>query len=199
MKMEFENFIGIAPNVITDDLCSTFVKWFDAASENNLTLSSYEQSEMRGINRKDESVVVPSGLPEHMFPTKFSEELWNSLNNSIGTYHTEYDIGVNLTSYSYKVHRVHTSGGYHIWHHEHSTFFPRRTLAWHLTLESPKRGGETEFLYQSMRVEPEVGKLLIWPAGFTHKHRGNPPLEGQKTYMTGWYELIDPELRTTKK
>ena len=112
MKMEFENFIGIAPNVITDDLCSTFVKWFDAASENNLTLSSYEQSEMRGINRKDESVVVPSGLPEHMFPTKFSEELWNSLNNSIGTYHTEYDIGVNLTSYSYKVHRVHTSGGY---------------------------------------------------------------------------------------
>ena len=61
-----------------------------------------------------------------------------------------------------------------------------------MTLESPKKGGETEFLYQSMRIEPEVGKLLIWPAGFTHKHRGNPPLEGQKTYMTGWFDLINP-------
>ena len=43
-----------------------------------------------------------------------------------------------------------------------------------------------------MRIEPKVGQLTIWPAGFTHKHRGNPPLEGQKTYITGWFELTPP-------
>ena len=43
-----------------------------------------------------------------------------------------------------------------------------------------------------MRIEPKVKQLLIWPAGYTHTHRGNPPLEGQKTYITGWFEEVDP-------
>ena len=192
MKTKFENFISITSNAITDDLCSEYVKWFDAVSENNLTVSSFEQSGTRVIDRKDKSVIVPIDLPEYMFPTKFSGELWGNLNNSIREYYTEYDIGTQMTSYSYKVHRFRPSSGYHVWHHEHNFFYSQRILAWHLTLEAPKRGGETEFLFQSMRIEPEVGKLLIWPAGFTHKHRGNPPLEGQKTYMTGWFDLINP-------
>tara|TARA_B110000977_G_C10900447_1_gene425065 strand:- start:544 stop:753 length:210 start_codon:yes stop_codon:yes gene_type:complete len=61
-----------------------------------------------------------------------------------------------------------------------------------IIIEAPSRGGETEFLYQSMRVEPKVGQLTIWPAAFTHKHRGNPPLEGRKTYITGWFDVTPP-------
>jgi len=191
--MKFENFIGITPNAITDDLCSNFVKWFDLISENNLTMSAFEDQNMRGSDRKDESISFPSYMPEQMFPGQDSIELWNYLSQCVAEYYSEYDINAPMTSYAYKVHRVHPSGGYHVWHHEHNFYNSRRVLAWHLTLESPKKGGETEFLYQSMRLEPEVGKLILWPAGFTHKHRGNPPLEGQKTYMTGWFELIDPE------
>ena len=54
-------------------------------------------------------------------------------------------------------------------------------------LEAPKKGGETEFLHQSLRIEPIVGRTLIWPAGFTHVHRGNPPLDGEKMYIDGWF------------
>ena len=36
----------------------------------------------------------------------------------------------------------------------------------------------------------KIKQLSIWPATFTHKHRGNPPLEGQKTYLTGWFESL---------
>jgi len=190
--MKFENFIGITPNAITDDLCSKYVKWFDTLSESNITLSSVEDQNMRARDRKDEIVAVPSQLREDMFPRPWCKRLWINLNKCVGEYYTEYDIDTPVTSYSYKVHRVHPSGGFHVWHHEHSFHNSQRVLAWHLTIESPKSGGETEFLYQSMRVEPEVGKLLIWPAGFTHKHRGNPPLEGRKTYITGWIELTAP-------
>ena len=55
-------------------------------------------------------------------------------------------------------------------------------------LRIPEEGGETEFLYQSKRIISEVGKTLIWPASFTHLHRGNPPLKGEKYYITGWFE-----------
>ena len=49
-------------------------------------------------------------------------------------------------------------------------------------------GGETEFLYQHKRFKPEAGKLLIWPAPWTHLHRGNPPLKGEKYIITSWIE-----------
>jgi len=59
-------------------------------------------------------------------------------------------------------------------------------------LNDVKEGGETEFLYQSVRVSPKKGTLVIWPAAFTHVHRGNPPLSGTKYIMTSWLEYCQP-------
>ena len=53
-------------------------------------------------------------------------------------------------------------------------------------------GGETEFKFNPLKVNPEVGKLVIAPALWTHKHRGNPPQNGQYKYIiTGWIEKKD--------
>ena len=57
-----------------------------------------------------------------------------------------------------------------------------------LYLNSVTEGGETEFLYQKRRIKPQQGRLLIFPAGFTHTHRGNPPLSGNKYILTSWVE-----------
>ena len=51
-----------------------------------------------------------------------------------------------------------------------------------------EEGGELEFLYQSLRVKPKRGDLVVWPAGFTHLHRGNPPLKGEKYIIKGWID-----------
>ena len=32
------------------------------------------------------------------------------------------------------------------------------------------------------------GKLVIWPAYFTHTHRANPDLKEDKYIITGWLE-----------
>ena len=40
-----------------------------------------------------------------------------------------------------------------------------------------------------LRVKPKQGTLVIWPAAFTHTHRGNPPLSNDKYIVTGWTEF----------
>lgn len=83
--------------------------------------------------------------------------------------------------------------GYHVWHCEDNgpPAFRDRILATMMYLNTvpPEDGGETEFLYQSKRFNPVAGRVLIWPAGFTHTHRGNPPLKGEKYIATSWLEL----------
>lgn len=61
-------------------------------------------------------------------------------------------------------------------------------LSYILYLNDVEEGGETEFLYYGKRIKPTAGTLLLWPAGFTHVHRGNPPLSGEKYILTGWVE-----------
>jgi len=192
--MKLEQFIGIFPNAISDDLCSEFVNYFNAISEQGLTMSSMDDATrpQSGTTRKDKVIHIPSGLPTNCFPHDMCQALWTNVLKCYTIYDKEYNIERDVTSYSFNARRVQVSGGFHTWHHEHTFHNPLRILAWHLNIEVPKRGGETEFLFQSMRIEPKVGQLSIWPAAFTHKHRGNPPLEGQKTYLTGWFELTQP-------
>ena len=101
-----------------------------------------------------------------------------------------YSIHFEGTIYNdiFKIHKVRESEGYHQWHYENSSWQVRdRLMAYMTYLEVPKKGGETEFLHQSLRIDPVVGRTLIWPAGYTHMHRGNPPLDGEKMYITGWF------------
>ena len=82
-------------------------------------------------------------------------------------------------------------GGYPYWHCE---LYPRdpqcdtlhRHVLWTLYLNDAFDAGETEFLYQSRRIVPKTGSLLIAPAAFTHTHRGNRPERGDKYIATSW-------------
>jgi len=83
------------------------------------------------------------------------------------------------------------SQGYHIWHCDNADMgSSRRMLVVMMYLNTVESGGETEFLYQSIRVQPVQGTLLIFPAYFTHTHRGNPTLKGSKYVITSWLEYM---------
>ncbi len=91
-----------------------------------------------------------------------------------------------------KMQKTRPGEGYHNWHFEGgSTAYDRNSiLAWMVYLNDVEEGGETEFLYQGVRVPPVKGRLIVWPAGFTHVHRGNPPLKETKYAITGWINYI---------
>jgi hypothetical protein len=80
------------------------------------------------------------------------------------------------------------SEGYHTWHCEDGSYSDvSRMVAWMIYLNDVEEGGETEFLYQRIRIKPKKNMAVIWPGSFTHLHRGNPPLKGDKYILTGWF------------
>ena len=65
-----------------------------------------------------------------------------------------------------------------------------RVLAFMTYLNTVKQGGGTEFIYQQHVCRPKKGVTIIWPAGFTHTHRGVPAPKEHKYIITGWLSYI---------
>tara|TARA_Y100000004_G_C8955092_1_gene430427 strand:+ start:2822 stop:3433 length:612 start_codon:yes stop_codon:yes gene_type:complete len=109
-------------------------------------------------------------------------------------YGDEYETvtGYDLQCSYINVQRTLPKQGYHSWHSEDpSSMTTRRVLVNMMYLNDVDDAGETEFLYQSKRIQPKKGRIVIWPAGFTHTHRGNPPLSGEKYIATAWYSNMN--------
>ena len=53
-------------------------------------------------------------------------------------------------------------------------------------LNDVSEGGETEFYHQKVKIKPEKGTLVIFPAYFTHLHKGNVPISNDKYILNFW-------------
>ena len=78
------------------------------------------------------------------------------------------------------------SGGFHIWHSERNGDVRNREFVFTTYLNNVPDGG-TEFFNQEKIVKAEKGKTVIFPAGYTHIHRGQISHTQEKYIMTGWY------------
>jgi hypothetical protein len=80
--------------------------------------------------------------------------------------------------------------GFRQWHcdwtlSDEATEPQARVLAWILYCNSLPDGG-TEFHWQDHHEEAERGRLVIFPAGPSHIHRGRVNHQHSKTIATGW-------------
>lgn len=64
-----------------------------------------------------------------------------------------------------------------------------RLFAFMTYLSDDFEGGYTNFIHQQLKVKPEKGKTLIWPAEWTHAHAGEVVTSGCKYIATGWLLL----------
>ena len=67
-----------------------------------------------------------------------------------------------------------------------------RLFAWMTYLNDVEDGGQTYFSHFGIKVKPETGKTLIWPAEWTHIHAGEVVKSGNKYMITGHMFLPIP-------
>ena len=81
---------------------------------------------------------------------------------------------------------------YHSWHCENASIHNRlRYLVFMTYLNDVTDGGETEWFYQKIKLKPKKGLTVIWPAEWTHTHRGIASMTQDKYIVTGWLCLVD--------
>jgi len=61
-----------------------------------------------------------------------------------------------------------------------------RVFAFMTYLNDVEEGGTTDFHHYDLKIKPQRGKTLIWPAEWTHAHTGSVLNDGKKYIVTGW-------------
>lgn len=81
--------------------------------------------------------------------------------------------------------------GFFVWHCENDggPITLNRNLVFMTYLNNVKKGG-TAFYYQKLKIEAEQGLTLIWPATWTHMHKGIISKKQTKYIITGWYSYF---------
>ena len=187
-----DNSIYIANTMFPDELCDLIISIFER-KDKAFRENHFSKNTGRNQRLDEQCFVDEMDMLHDVSDVNLISDINMYLNDAVKEYSSNFEIlsDIPLRSTRQKLQKTKPSGGYHVWHCEQdSVDSAHRVLTWSIYLNTIEEGGETEFLHQSKRIKPEKGKILIFPASFTHLHRGNPPLSGDKYLLTGWFNLF---------
>jgi hypothetical protein len=195
MNVEHKDFIATYKDVYPKGYCEHLIREFDRLEQSGA--GSYRhQGEGADAHKKNDHQIALNMRVHTLTPfedTAASDIFFNGLQKCYDEYTNKYSVlkDGKIHGTAMKMQRTPPGGGYHIWHAEQGNgIHANRVLVYMLYLNTlpVDAAGETEFLYQQRRVQPEENTLLIWPATFTHAHRGNLVFGDQSKYIvTGWF------------
>lgn len=197
LSERYIDFIGFYENVFPQGFCQHVISEFDKVFEKGLC-GTRKINEKVKRHIKNDSFYFLDMTPHDGSFSQFHEHsvkhvLQNGLQRCFDAYTNQYDIlqDLMLRSTTIKIQKTNPGEGYHVWHCEQNNqSMANRCLAWAIYLNDIDEAGETEFLYQKLRVPPKENTCIIWPAAYTHTHRGNV-VHGEKSkyIVTGWFYL----------
>lgn len=196
MQITHDDFIGIYEGALSGSQCDKLIEQFEQLSVAGFALDRLSQSGADSTHQDDTSVFATGcinigciNVGQLTLIRELNDILWNSL---YADYARKYSIlskaGPHGNS-EVKLQKTEIGQGFHEWHFESATkHSATRLITWLAYLNDVDEGGETEFLYLHKRVKPKKGTVVLFPCGYTHTHRGNPPLSNTKYAATGWIE-----------
>lgn len=206
MTEQIEEFVGIYKDVYPEGFCEFLIEEFDRCEDLGITVNRKKNENIEKHLKDDEQLFATSMTYYPLKDFKFldSDEkaptldvFFSGVQSCFDRYTETFtiikDMG-RIICNTMKLQKISPGGGYHVWHCEQGNgpHNSRRVLTYMLYLNSlgDGDGGETEFLYQKKRYKPEKNTLLLWPATYTHPHRGGLVLGNKYKYIiTGWFVI----------
>ena len=189
------NHIEVYDNILSKEECNKLIKYFDDSpyKEKGLTAGGYRPDLKNGnclsIWLSGEDCNVDSIMYNYL-----NEFIIPALKKGLEDYKNKFPV-LDLETSSWSLHNSFNiqkfngeTEGYFSMHYEASS--PKlcnRILVWMIYLNNAKCG--TRFYYPTRDVKAKQGRLVLWPAGWTHPHSGILPNIGEKYMITGWYSF----------
>jgi hypothetical protein len=169
---------------IQTSICNNLIDYFN----NNLEYKMQGQFG-NGVVNKDVKESIDCFF-YNQSTNKHIIEFFEVLSLHVQDYVNKYSIDYPLqTSFQNVIQYYPSNGGYKKIHYECvDQRTVKRKLVYMVYLNDIEKGG-TIFPRQNTEIKAEKGSLIIWPADFTHPHKG-VVTDVEKYICTGWLEMV---------
>tara|TARA_B100000927_G_scaffold213031_1_gene173531 strand:+ start:2429 stop:3118 length:690 start_codon:yes stop_codon:yes gene_type:complete len=202
--MTCENFILEIPNAFSAEWCDDMIKTFEEHPEMHKDggfADIHGNLKVEADRKKDTEIGFDPSFEKHeVWGDKLCfliEEMAKYINVYIDKYSFQDNVSDNVNGLAgispmiieadFNMQRFAPSEGFKQWHTE--TVSDRnsyRQIVWAIYLNTIKEQGGTEFKFQNHRCAAEQGKVVMWPAGWTHFHKSEVAPKETKYIITGW-------------
>ena len=181
------NFVG-SWNIDDNKLCAKIIDIF----ENRKDL------QRRGVTGYGKDEKAKKSIDISLDPKSIIEEEFVDIKTYIDKLYQCYQdykdqwpfLKQNITTLdipSFNIQKYEPGGHYNLMHCERGSLQSmHRVFAWMTYLNDVEDGGETYFKHFDLKIKPKTGNTLIWPAEWTHAHKGETLNKGNKYIITGW-------------
>jgi len=181
------NWIGMYDGVLTSEDCQFAISQFEKLP--GKVQGEISGGEFRGVDKsKKDSLDLQLSFDKKIPLTRL---FGKTLLEYIQSYRKDYP-HVNLINdwalcKGFNIQKYLPGQGFHLPHCETDNKNSPRILAWMIYLNTLTDGGETRFPAYDLNIKPVEGRLVIWPAYFTHIHHGLISNTQTKYISTGWF------------
>jgi len=195
MNADHKDFIATYSDVYPEGYCEHLISEFERLVQGGA--GSNRRKTDNALRHQKDDVQLSLDIKVHQ-TNKFDEKnvvdiFFDGLQQCFEDYTATYSVlkDGKIHASAMKLQRTSPGGGYHIWHSEQgNNVDASRVIVYMLYLNTLalEEAGETEFLYQQTRLRPQQNTMVVWPAAFTHAHRGNVVHgKNSKYVVTGWF------------
>ena len=194
MSLDYTDLIWSKKKSLSRDFCDGMIEKFenDTNKYNGVTTGGFNPEVKLTtdlfITNKIDWVEEDSIIHESLsLAIDEYQEYVKTINPKNSFYNTKYefqDSGYKLQKYTLEEDTDKT--GFYNWHNDY--LFDEngiRVLVFMWYLNDVEEGGETEFS-NGLKIKPEAGKIVIFPASWFIVHRGNKPVSNDKIICNGW-------------
>ena len=194
MKVTFpagqESAVVVFDNLLDPKICHDFLTVING----HFTTHSTEGRTMGGVDSQTKRSndmtfsylrFSEYGIDWTSVMSDIDQSFYTSIAKAVAYYKDQYqalNAWADVEDTGFQVQRYEMRNGYYRPHVDSlpGTSSGDRVLAAMIYLNTVEEGGETRFPLHDVRIKPVAGRIVLFPASWTHLHEGLTPLSGDK-------------------
>ena len=189
-----KNFIEVFDNAISSEDCKYIIDYMNSSNLMVTGSVSTNEGDVKVVEEIKTSTEMAINIEDK---NQINDIISTSLLHQVSKYKESYPQLDQLARWGvkekYNLQKYEPNQGYFALHCENAGFGSgvNRVLAWMFYLNTVTDDGGTYFDNYDLTMDAVEGRCVIWPAYWTHTHRGIVSKTESKYIVTGWFNFID--------